>query len=85
MKVKDNFISKHVLDNDIVIDITGSSKSLLKLNETASFMFEKLKDGISVEELVDKMLEEYDASRGVLENDVKEFVDKLKELNILDD
>ena len=85
MKVKDNFISKHVLDNDIIIDKTGSNKNLIKLNETASFMFEKLKEGISLENLIEKMAEKYDVNKDVLENDVKEFINKLKELNIIEE
>lgn len=85
MKVKDNYISKHVLDNDIIIDKTGYNNNLIKLNETASFMFEKLKEGISLENLIEKMAEKYDVNKDVLENDVKEFINKLKELNIIEE
>lgn len=85
MKVKENYISKRVLDNDIVMDITGNKKILLKLNETAAFMFDRLKKGISFDDLVHAVTENYDIDVDDASKDINEFVNKLKELDVLDD
>lgn len=84
MKVMSNYIVKHVLDNEIIIDVSGDSKSIIRLNETASFMFALLKDGISKEGLIEKMLENYEAEKELIEKDVDEFINKLEELKILE-
>ena len=84
MKIKDNYIAKRVLDNDIVIDITGATKNLIKLNETAAFMFEKLKEGISLEELTKALTNEYEVDLDTASKDVNEFVEQLKNLEILE-
>lgn len=84
MKIKENYIAKHVLDNDVVIDITGSSKNILKLNPTASLMFEKLKEGISTEDLVKVILDNYDIDPTTAINDVNKFIEELNKLNVLE-
>lgn len=45
MKVNKNFICKHVLDNDILIDIKNNSKVVYKLNETSKYIFDLIVDG----------------------------------------
>ena len=84
MKIKSNFIIKHILNSDVVIDVTGGSKSIIKLNETASFMFNLLKQGIGKQELISKMLENYDADRELIEKDVDDFINKLEKLEMFE-
>ena len=85
MKVKENYIAKRVLENDIVIDISGKKKNLIKLNETAAFMFEKLKDGIELDELIKIVVDTYEIDITTAKDDVNNFVNELKKLEVLDD
>lgn len=85
MKIKESFIIKEVLDNYILIDLSGEFKDVVKLNETSKTIVEYLQQGFSKEEIINKMIGEYKVEKEILENDFDELVNKLKELNIIND
>ena len=49
-----------------------------------AFLWNILKEGCSKEELVDKLLEEYEIDRDFAENDVEKFINILKERDMLE-
>ncbi len=55
-----------------------------ELNETGCKIWILLKEGLSNEEIVSKMAQEYDVDVTTLENDVKEFLKRLVEYGILE-
>ena len=57
---------------------------LFMLSETACFLWEKLPDCSSVQELAEKLCDEYDVSQEQALADTQEFVNKLAELKIID-
>ena len=87
MKLKNGFDIKSVEGVHIVVP-TGDNMSfsgVFTLNETALFVWNLLKDEIAEAELVDKMAEEYDAPRDVIEPDVKELIDAFKRNGFIED
>ena len=58
---------------------------IFNINETGAFIFEKLKDGKTKEEVLELMSKEYNASKDVLKNDIEEFIDELKKRGIYND
>lgn len=87
MKVKKDFVARKVAGTDIVV-ATGKAvkhfNGYITLNETGRFLFDLLGKETSVEELTEKLLEEYDVTREVAENDVKNFVKILSENGVLE-
>lgn len=87
MKIKENFILRKISDSFVVVpvgDAVVDFSGLINLNETGAFLFERLQKGAEKTELVADLLSEYDVTKECAENDVKNFVDKLKEAGILE-
>ncbi len=87
MKIKPDFILRKISDayvvvpvGDAVVDFSG----LVNLNESGAMLFEMLQKGAEESELVDKLLSEYNVSREIAEADVKKFVAKVKDADILE-
>ena len=60
-----------------------SFHGLVKANETAGFIVECLQSETTEEEIVDRMMEEYDVDRERAAAGVRKVVEKLKELDAL--
>lgn len=87
MKIKDNFILRKISDafvvvpiGDAVVDFSG----LINLNETGAFLFEKLQEGAEEKDLVNALLKEYNVDENTAKEDVKKFIDKLKDADLVE-
>lgn len=56
---------------------------MIKGNETASYILNKLKSGCSKEELIDQMLKDYDVDIEVLKKDIDDLLDFLSKEGFL--
>lgn len=88
MKIKSGFILRDVAGKTFVVatgELSKSFKGMITLNETGKFIWKLLENDITMEEIVDKMLEVYEGvDRATIEVDVNAFVKKLKGDNILE-
>jgi hypothetical protein len=57
---------------------------IINLNETGAFLFEILQNGAEKEELISKLLEEYEVTEEVAKKDIDVFLSKVKEADILE-
>jgi transcription antitermination factor NusA-like protein len=55
-----------------------------ELNETGSKIWLMVKMELTYEEIVEKISQEYDVDRSILERDVKEFLDKLMKYGVVE-
>lgn len=88
MKIKSGFILREIAGNYIVVSVGDRVKEfngVINLNKTGVLLWNALIKGATEEELVNALLKEYDVEQSVAENDVKEFVGKLKEANLIKD
>ena len=86
MKIKDGLILKEVADSFIVVAVGEAVKNfngIINLNETGAFLWKILATGATEEELVKKLLEEYDVDEKIAKADVELFVKKLQEANLV--
>lgn len=83
MKVNKNYICKRVLDNDILIDIKNNNKVIYKLNETSKYIFDLIKDGETLEDIINDVKDRYNINLVKASKDVTEFIDKLIQLGIV--
>ena len=87
MKLKENFITHSSVDGTVLLAIGEETKNfhgIVKLNETASFIVEALKEDTTLEKIVSKMKKEYpDVDETVLSSDVREVLDQLESIHAL--
>lgn len=89
-KTSDDFILRSVAEENVLIPV-GESKifdnSIITLNETAAFLWKIFTKGITIQEAINKSLEEYESSLETIEFSVVTFVlentkvDLLREVN----
>ena len=87
MKIKEDFVLRKVADAYVVVPVNGMSldfNGIINLNETGAFLFGLLQNGATKEELLEKMLEEYDVSQEKASSDIDIFVKKIKDADILE-
>ena len=87
MKIKEDFILRKVADSFVVVPVnkmTLDFNGIINLNETGAFLFELLQKGAERDELVDKMLEEYDVDREKAEADIDVFIQKVRDADVLE-
>lgn len=77
MKINNNFVLKEI-DNEYVLIPLGQEvmnvKGMLKINEVGATIFNCLKQGLTVDETIEKLTNEYAADSDVIKNDALEFV-----------
>lgn len=87
MKIRDGFVLKTVGDNHIVVPVgaqTVDFRSMITLNETGAFLWERLTAGCDAAQLLEALLAVYDVDAAVAEQDVTAFVQKLSENDLLE-
>lgn len=79
MKLKYQFVINNVAGETVAVsvgDSVGRFNGYIKLNETGAFIFKKLKNDTSREEIIDEVLKEYPTAT---RDDAIESVDALLE------
>ncbi len=87
MKIKKDFILRKVADSYVVVPVgkmTLDFNGIINLNETGAFLFGLLQDGADREELIAKMLEEYDVTEERAASDIDIFIEKVKAADVLE-
>lgn len=87
MKIKEDFILRKVADSYVVVPVNNMSldfNGIINLNETGAFLFEILQKGADREELLKKMLDEYDVTHEKASSDIDIFIQKLKDADVLE-
>ena len=87
MKIKNDFVLRKVADSYVVVPVNSLTldfNGVMNLNETGAFLFEQLQNGIEKEELVWKMLDEYDVTEEKASADIDAFLNKLKDADVFE-
>ena len=86
MKLKDGFITHESGGEHITVTAGNTDfNGLVRSNKTAGFIIECLKEDITKEGIVEKMLEKYDAPKERMEADVEKLLATLRQIGALDD
>lgn len=87
MKIKKGFIVRRVGGQSVAVAVGEMSKSfkgMIRLNETGKFLWDILAAGAEEDELVAKILDEYEVAEADARADVRSFVAKLEEVGALE-
>ncbi len=86
MKIKDGFIIREVAGSYIVVAVGSAVKEfngIINLNETGAFLWKILENGATKEELLEKLLGEYDVDEKTARADIDAFIKKLQEAELV--
>lgn len=86
MIIKKELIKREIAGDTILVPVGKTvydSNGLFVLNELGAFIWDILPRVQSEEEICKAVLAEYEASAEEVSGDVAEFLDKLRELNII--
>ncbi len=86
MKLKLQLVKRDIAGDIILVPVgaaTSSIQGLITINETGAAIWDALPEAENEEAIVDKLYEQFDAERDELRRDVDEFLDKLREMNII--
>lgn len=88
MPISDNFILKNVGEEFMIIPLSDGGVDFSKVynvSSTGAFIYEQLKENKTIDEIANRMVEEYEVSFEVVQKDILEFVDELKKRGIYHD
>lgn len=81
MRIKDGFIKKQILD-DMVVVATGEAgkdfEGLVRLNETASFIWDEVSLGKSLDEITKDMVDRYEVDEDQARQDASGVIEEMK-------
>ena len=88
MKVKDGFVLRNVVDEYIVMP-TGENiakfDGAVVLNEVSAFVFEQMKRPVSREDLLEAVLNEFEADKATAEADLDALLKQLTEMGLIEE
>lgn len=89
MKIKSGFMLRSIAGCKVVVSVgkrTLDFNGIINLNDTAAFLWERLTNGATEDELVGAILEHYtDVDEATARESVSDFVNTLREAGCLDD
>ena len=85
IKIKEGFVLREVAGSYIVVVVgeqVKNFKGVIKLNEAGAFLWSQIEKGANKEQLVEKLLGEYDIDKDTAQKDVEDFVNYIKEAGL---
>lgn len=86
MKLKREFILRDIIGETILVPINESTtefNGLITMNEMGKFIWENYESSKDEEDLLSKILDEYEVEKEVAKSDLDEFLGKLRETDII--
>ena len=87
MKIKKQLIKREIAGDTILVPVGKTvydSNGLFVLNELAAFIWDILPEVSDGEQIVERILADYEVTREVAEADTEQFLRKLREMAIID-
>lgn len=88
MKISDKFILKVIDDEKMLIPVKhdyASTQKIINLNDTSFYIYSSIKNGLSEEQVISKMMEEYEVDKDTLTKDVHNLLKQFIELGVIDE
>ena len=83
MKIKEGYLLQDVAGNTVVLPVDGSMNTMITLNGTGKFLWEKLEQETTREALIDALLATYDVDADTAAVCVDNFTAELKKNDLL--
>lgn len=86
MKLKKDFILREIMGDVVLVPINQSTSQfngLITINELGRFIWENIEKAQDEEDLLQKILDEYEVDRETAKKDLDEFLQVLKDMDII--
>ena len=86
MELKKKFVLRNIVGETILVPIGQNNEAfngLISINELGKFIWENIESAKDEEELLQRILDEYEVDRDVAKADLDEFLGKLKAVDII--
>ena len=87
MKIPYEFVERTIAGEHFLVPVGEAAKAyngLFALNELGAFLWEKIPQAENEAQLVDMVLDEYDVDRATAAKDVREFMEKLIDMGVVE-
>lgn len=87
MRIKEDYMLREAAGETVVVPFGAEAlnfQGIISLNETGAFLWRQLEQGCEVDTLVKALLNEYEIDVDTANDDVKDFVEKVKKAGVLD-
>lgn len=88
MKIKKGFVKRNIAGSNIVVPVGKATKvlnAMITLNETGSFFWDCLQKDITLDKLIEMICSEYEVDEERARADAINFINLLKENNLLEE
>ena len=85
MKLKKTFVTHTVGGQKVLVSADSSFNGMVRCNGTGGEIIELLKEETTAQRIVDAMLERYEASREVIEEDVNSVIEQLRSIGAIEE
>lgn len=86
MKIKKKFLLREVMGENILVPVGDSETTfngIASLNDIGVFIWKNIESAKDENELLQIILDEYEVEKEVAKSDLDEFLDKLKQVEII--
>lgn len=87
MKIKSDFLLKKIAGNYVVVPLRSRAvdfSGIIKLSESGAFLWNIIADGATRDELIARLLDEYEVDEPQAAADVDRFIAQLREADVLE-
>lgn len=87
MKIREGFLLRNVAGNMWLFQSVRQYwdfNGMMSLNETGAFIFSKMLDGTTKEQLIEDLISEYEVEREIAQKDVDDFIKKVEGEGLLE-
>ena len=87
MKIRYEFVARSIAGEHFLVPIGEAARQfsgMFAMNELGAFLWEAIPGAANETELVNRVLDEYEVDRDTAEQDVREFLEHLRKMGILD-
>jgi hypothetical protein len=86
MRLNKDFIYRKVGSDSVLVPVGSSSFSgMVKGNATTGELIECLKEDMTEEQMIERLLEKYDAPREIIAADVANVLNKLRQIGAIEE
>lgn len=87
MKIKEGFVLRDVVGQAVVIAVGEASKEfhgMINLNSTGKVIWQGVENGLSEDEIADKLVERFEVDYETAKGDVQRIIRKMQEAGVLE-
>lgn len=87
MKIKNGFAKRKIAYSNIVVPVgraTNDFNGMITLNDSGSFFWDCLTHETTIDEVVEKVISEYDIDTETAKRDIEKFIKMLEDNNLLE-